>query len=216
MDAGASDEQIVTPLKLARRLIPVLQAMVDEAEARSAADDAEADTRADADAALQALVDALRSLTVTGSGLVTGGGSLAANRVLQVLAASAAELQAGTEAGKAITPSAFGGLPRSRGATGYEVFPGGTLVQHGNVRTTFTAPDGDGSVATITFPMSFADTNYDLQLTTTIPGQGNYDNFWQELSGSRTTAGVQIYLQDPSSGGLSSVSGFNWRAEGTV
>ena len=109
-----------------------------------------------------------------------------------------------------MTPASFGGLPRLDGATACEVRPGGTLLQRGQVRTTYTV---QGSVA-ITFPVAFANTDYDLQLTTVIPSAGDYDNYAQEIAGTRTPTGVSIYLQDPSGGGSATLAGFNWRAEG--
>lgn len=47
---------------------------------------------------------ALTATTITGGGLVTGGGSLAANRVLSVTAASLAQIRAGKAAGVVVTP----------------------------------------------------------------------------------------------------------------
>lgn len=68
--------------------------------------------------------------------------------------------------------------------------------------------------ATILFPVPFADTNYDLQLTPVISSAGDFDNFVQEINGTRTVNGVQVFFQDPSSGGSGALAGFNWRAEG--
>jgi hypothetical protein len=50
------------------------------------------------------------SRTVTGGGLVTGGGDLSANRVLTVAIASAAEALAGTDNTKAVTPAALASI----------------------------------------------------------------------------------------------------------
>lgn len=147
---------------------------------------------------------------VAGAGLVTGGGTLDADRTLTVAPASAAELRAASSTDKAVTPAAFGGLPRQRGAIAYEVFPGGTLVQRGLARAAYNGQQ----VVTIGFPIAFANTDYDLQLTTVIPGGGDYDNFFQEIAGTRSTTQVQLWIQDPSSGGEGALSGVNWRAEG--
>ncbi len=83
------------------------------------------------------------------------------------------------------------------------------LEQHG--RGTGTSGQ---QTATITFPSAFSSTDYDLQLTAIIPGVGDYDNFVQEVDGTRTVNGVTVYAQDPSSGGSGSLSGFRWRAKG--
>lgn len=195
---GADDAQtIVTPKTLRARLAAFIAGVNT--------------TIANFTASVNAQIAALTARTITGGGLVTGGGSLAANRTLTVTAASGAELQAATTNGRAVTPASFGALPRSTGAVGYEVSPRGTLVQRGLKRV--TTSDSQQS-ATITFPIAFADTNYDLQLTTVIPSIGDFDNFAQEVNGTRTTTGVTIFLQDASGGGSSVLAGFNWRAEG--
>ena len=94
-------------------------------------------------------------------------------------------------------------------ADGYWAYFGETLVQRGR-----TGPTYSQQSVSIDFPVAFADTNYDLQLTAVIPSAGDYDNYPQEISGTRTTTGVQIYVQDPSSGGTGTLTGVNWRAEG--
>lgn len=87
---------------------------------------------------------------------------------------------------------------------------GGTVIEQ---QGSYGAIANQGTVA-IAFPTPFTDTEYDLQLTAIIPGAGDYDNFLQEIAGSRTVNGVSIYAQDPSSGGSSNLSGFRWRAKG--
>lgn len=92
-DGGADDERMVTPKKLAGALAPVLQSIADEAT-----------TRGDGDTALQNLIDALQAITVTGSGLATGGGDLTANRQIAVTEASDADVTGGTNSTKVLTP----------------------------------------------------------------------------------------------------------------
>lgn len=82
-DAGADDQRIVTPLKLKGRLTAVEDAVA---------------------------ARALRSVKLSGGGLVTGGGDLTANRTLTVLAASGAEADAGQVDSKALTPASIGNL----------------------------------------------------------------------------------------------------------
>ena len=148
VDGEADDQRIVTPAKLAVRiaalLAPVIQSVADEASARSDADDG-----------LQAFINALLGRTITGSGLVTGGGNLGASRVLQVLAASAADVIAGTAADRAITPAALGPIVKALGLNGYCSIPTAdparlVLVQWGR----FTAA-GDASTS-VTFPLAFS------------------------------------------------------------
>jgi len=130
------DTRIVTPLKLGVRM------------------DVETAARVGGDTALQAQLTALLARTITGSGLITGGGDLSGNRVLQVLAASAADIIAGTAGDRAITPAALGPIVKSLGFNGYISIPTAdparlVLVQWGR----FTAA-GD-SDTTVTFPMAF-------------------------------------------------------------
>lgn len=139
-DTGADDERIVTPLKLAQRLLPVLQAIADEA-----------DTRSTADTALQALVTALQAITITGTGVASGGGDLTANRQIDVASASGAEALAEAIATKAITPATLAGFSRQVGQSGYAVIPGtgGLIIQHGRFTAAANGP------TSVTWPIAF-------------------------------------------------------------
>ncbi|WCM29195.1 phage tail protein [Sphingomonas sp. QA11] len=80
------------------------------------------------------LVDALGQRVmlnrrIDGSGLVTGGGDLSADRTLDVPIASAAEILAGTENRKAITPAGLAGLPKSLTPNGYVILESGLIIQ---------------------------------------------------------------------------------------
>lgn len=99
---GASDAKAVTPLGL--------KAM------------------ADAVAAWVTAAFAPLARTVTGGGLVTGGGDLGANRVLTVPKASGAEALAGTDDAKAVTPLA---LKTARNADALNIPPRGVLGRKG-------------------------------------------------------------------------------------
>lgn len=96
------------------------------------------------------------------------------------------------------------------GDEGWVRRPDGLLEQWGFI-SGFPTPQGS---RTITFTQAFANTNYSLVLTTVIPGAGDYDNYVQEINGTRSTTGVTLFSQDPSSGGSSTVSGVRWRAIG--
>lgn len=87
---------------------------------------------------------------------------------------------------------------------------GGTVIEQQG-RT--AGRSGQGQLS-ILFPIPFANTDYDLQLTAVIPGFDNFDNYPQEVDGTRSVNGVTIYLQDPSSGASGTISGVNWRAKG--
>lgn len=131
VDGPDDHETIVTPKTLRARLAAFLAAVTAALDGMTAS------------------IAAIAGRTITGGGLVTGGGDLSANRVLTVTAASGAELLAATEAAKAVTPAAFGALTRLRSGNGYEYLPGGLILQWGAA-----SANGDAST-TITFPVTF-------------------------------------------------------------
>lgn len=131
VDGPDDHETIVTPKTLRARLAAFFAAVTAALDGMTAS------------------IAAIAGRTITGGGLVTGGGDLSANRVLTVTAASGAELLAATEAAKAVTPAAFGALTRLRSGTGYEYLPGGLILQWGAA-----SASGDAST-TITFPVTF-------------------------------------------------------------
>lgn len=153
VNTGTDDQRIVTPLKLATRLAPVIAALAQEVADRIAADAAESAARGAQDVILGNQIAGLTARTITGAGLATGGGSLAANRVITVAAASIAQLLAGTASNVAITPGAFGPIVKSFNQNGYLALALGDpadafCIQWGrfvalpNVATTVTFPVG--------------------------------------------------------------------------
>lgn len=95
------------------------------------------------------LKQGLGSRTVTGGGLATGGGNLTEDRVITVAAASGAEIAAGTEAGKAVTPAAIANVPQTFGGSPSILGLGGAILKAG----TFTVP-ANGTVSPV-FPVAF-------------------------------------------------------------
>lgn len=73
-------------------------------------------------------ITALTARTITGAGLVTGGGSLAANRVLTVTEASAADITAGTATDKVVTPRRLGPIAMTLAQNGFIRFFGFQIV----------------------------------------------------------------------------------------
>lgn len=133
VNAGDDDRRFVTPRKLRDRLASILQAIATEVQTRAsnvadlwtavanetgwreAADtnlgtaiNNEATVRANADNGLQGQINTLRSRSVNGAGLVTGGGNLEGDRTLTVTEASAEDITAGTAADKVVTPRRLG------------------------------------------------------------------------------------------------------------
>jgi len=89
---------------------------------------------------------------VTGAGLVTGGGPLAADLTLTVPKASAAEVLAGTIDNKAVTPLGLSsGFARSLTQPGYAAIPlcGGLMLQW------LTGTVGANATAILSFPVAF-------------------------------------------------------------
>jgi len=89
-------------------------------------------------AAFQSMIDALLARTITGSGLVTGGGTLAANRMLDVTAATSAECLAGVSVDHAVTPAALADAgiiylveTKSAGSSRYRRFSDGRVEMSG-------------------------------------------------------------------------------------
>lgn len=162
-DAGVDDTRIMSPKKVKR----VLDAL---AAALNAAFLAFQTTINDA-------ITTIQGRTITGSGLITGGGDLTANRVLTLEAASHAEARTGTSNTKALTPASVGPMIKSMANNGYYTIPGADpantlLVQWGR----FSAgPNGSTAVS---FPMSFADVAYSVVVDgtsdTSNDAQDNY------------------------------------------
>lgn len=89
---------------------------------------------------------------VNGAGLVTGGGPLAADLTLTVPKASAAEVLAGTNDTKAVTPLGLSsGFARSLAMPGYAVIPlaGGLMLQW------LSGTVGANATAILSFPTTF-------------------------------------------------------------
>lgn len=138
VNAGADDARAVTPLKLATRLVPIIDAILNEGETRAAA------------------ITALISRTITGSGLATGGGSLAADRVITVLAASVAQMLDGTSNEVAITPGALGPIVKSFSQNGYIALALGDPANAFCIQWGRASVVGDGTT-NVSFPIAFAE-----------------------------------------------------------
>lgn len=195
-DAGVDDTRAVTPLKLATRLGPVLQAIADEAATRQSDDadlqtdiDTEVTDRTNAVAAVQVLIDALEAITITGAGLVTGGGDLTANRVLQVLGASGAEALAEAIGTKALTPQSLAGFARQVGQNGYATIPGtgGLIIQHGR----FTAVGNAGT--NVTWPLTFPTACYAAVCSGALTNLAAQDNYAAFRAETITAVGATAY-----------------------
>lgn len=192
VDAGEDDERFVTALKLAARLAPVIAAISQEVTDRIADVDAETAARQSEDVALGALITALTNRTVTGGGIATGGGSLAANRVITVAAASIAQLIAGTANNVAITPGAFGPIVKSFNQNGYIALalgdPANALcIQWGR----FNA--NPNALTSASFPIAFSQCWVAVTDGTSDTATSAQENYPAIRTNSITATGFQVW-----------------------
>lgn len=137
-DEGLDDERIMTSKKVKRRI---------EAFSTSVNN------------ALSAIGDAISAIlgrTITGTGLVTGGGDLSDDRELNVAAALSADFVAGTATDMALTPAAIGPMIKLIAQNGRITIPTGDpentiLVQWGR----FTA--NSKALTAVSFPVPFTE-----------------------------------------------------------
>ena len=179
--AGTDHERIITPRTL-RQLLDALGELIAP----------DSDNFADAFAALIAR-------TITGSGLVSGGGDLSASRVLTVAAASAAEVAAGAATDKAITPAALSGLARSLVQNGYAYLPGtgGLLLQWGR----FTA--ASNTVTNTLFPIAFPSACFAVTPCGGLTGNADsQDNPPVLITSGITASGFAVFSADDSAAGM--------------
>lgn len=174
-DAGEDDTRIMSPKKVKR----VLDAL---ATTLNAAFTAFQEAVNDAIAALQ-------GRTITGSGLVTGGGDLSANRTLDVKAATTSTMKTGTATDEALTPAALSGLPRSLTQNGSCEFPGtgGLVIKQGR----FTAAaNGSTSVA---FDLAFPNECFAVITDGGLSSASIQDNYVNVLVGTISASGFTAY-----------------------
>lgn len=129
--------------------------------------------------------------TVTGAGLVSGGGALSANPVLSVLAATAADIQAGTSNTLAVTPAGLAALPRSVTPNGYAVLPGGLIVQWVRYRGIITTE----STFFVSFPTTFPTVALPVAITGYNADFSISRDLWPQLLGTPTTSGCVVQTQ---------------------
>ena len=133
VDGPDDHETIVTPKTLRARLAAFFAAVTAALDGMTAS------------------IAAIAGRTITGGGLVTGGGNLSANRVLTVTAASGAETLARTRDDVAVTPAGLASLIADSGSAGTIVLHvGGVTVQ------AFSASIGANVSTTVTLPEAFA------------------------------------------------------------
>lgn len=186
---GTDHSRIITPLTL-KQIIDAFGLTVD------------ADLTALADG-FDALLSALVARTITGSGLVTGGGDLTASRVLSVAAASAGEVAAGAAADRAVTPAALSGLMRLLAQNGYAMVPGcgGLIVQWGR----FTA--AANTTTTTLFPIAFPTECFSVAMAGGHPsGVDSQDNPPVLVTSGIERSGFAVFSADDSADGCAYIA----------
>ncbi len=192
VNSGTDNTRIVTPLRLAQRLAPITQSIANETTARNSQIAAETSARQSGDANLAALITALTNRSITGRGLATGGGSLAADRVISVAAATVSQLLAGTADNVAITPATFGPIIKSYGQNGYLILalgdPANALcLQWGR----FNA--NPNALTSVFFPVAFSQCWVALTDGTNDTSTNAQDNYPAIRTSSITPTGFQVW-----------------------
>lgn len=143
----------------------------------------------------------------TGGGILQGGGSLSADLLLQVIAATGADILAETSNSKAVTPASFGGLARSFGGNGFVVLPTGFKINWGQYRARI---NGEQPI-TVYFGYPFVDPPYFVGGSVYLPTFRADVDMWIQSS-QRAVGSASIAIVAPSSG--NGCDGFDWFAFG--
>ncbi|WP_311270842.1 hypothetical protein [Sphingobium sp. WCS2017Hpa-17] len=176
--AGTDDQRIISPRKL-RQVLNALGELI-----------------APGSPNFSVAFTAMLARTITGAGLASGGGNLTASRIITVLAASAADVAAGTATDKAITPAALSGLFKSITQNGHAYIPGmgGLRLMWGR----FTSA-ANASTAVL-FPDSFATACF-VVISDGVKGSGadSQDNAAGVDYSTITPSGFSVFSADDSS-----------------
>jgi hypothetical protein len=127
-----------------------------------------------------------------------------------------ADLLDGRDAGSFANASHSHGAPdlapafgnASLGASGYQAFPGGLLIQWGQYRSFFA---GEGS-AYVAFPAGFSEAPFSITTTAVNPGSSNQRDTTIQII-NRDSVGFNVYFQN-NGGSAGNVDGFDWIAIG--
>lgn len=185
-DAGLDDTRIMSPKKVKRVLDALALALT---TAQAAFEAAINGAFVGYQVTVNAAIAALQGRTITGSGLVTGGGDLSANRVLNVTAATSASMVAGIANNEAITPAVLSSLPRALTQNGSCELPGtgGLIIKQGR----FTAA-ANGSTS-VSFVVSFPNECFAVITDGGLSSPSIQDNYVNVLVGSISPSGFSAY-----------------------
>jgi hypothetical protein len=130
---------------------------------------------------------ALKATTVSGGGLVTGGGSLATNRTITVTAAAAADVRTGTSTARAMTPgdtySAFAEVALTDVAGGTVAVDLGAFV---NALLTFTGSANSRTLGNPTNPKVGQEGSIRLVQSGSGSNSLSFGGYWKRVGGAPT------------------------------
>lgn len=155
------------------------------------------------------VVASLSARTITGAGLIKGGGTLASSRVLTVSGATVAEIRAGDRADVAVTPAALrGATPSVFGVEWIRRHPDGWIEQGGLLDVSLVNEAAFQVPFHVAFPTACVGC-VAVVLNSTAQDTGNVSA--QEVS--LTPAAATFYAQNEGSSGAGN-TGVRWRAIG--
>lgn len=132
--------------------------------------------------------------TVTGAGLIAGGGQLQGNPVLRLDAASVAEIVEGSATNKAVTPAGLGNLPKSLSPNGFVTLPGGLKLMWVQLRQTLFAEQA----VNVLYPDSFTSFVVALSVTGWNAQFSNVRDLWVQLVGEPGLSNCTVQTQSNS------------------
>lgn len=178
-DGGVDDTRIMSPKKV-RRAIDAFSLLVDNA-------------LLGLQNSLNSAIAVLRGRTITGAGLVSGGGDLTANRVLTVLAATDAQVRAGISNATAITPAALGPMLKSLATNGYVTIPAGDPGSTPMICWGRFSASANGTTS-VSFPMSFSEAAFSVVVDGTSDASNDaQDNYPSVRPGTISASGFQVH-----------------------
>jgi hypothetical protein len=114
---------------------------------------------------------------IFGSGLVTGSANLTSDVTLTVEAATAADLTAGVNIMKAVTPAALAGMAKSLSPNGFYQFPGGLILQWLQYRSTILSE----AAIYLNWPLVFPNAALAGSATVWLPGASRSRDMYVQL-----------------------------------
>lgn len=129
--------------------------------------------------------------TIGAGGILSGGGEIGGNPTISLLAATAAEILAGTSGSKVVTPASLADLPRSLTPNGYAFLPGGLVIQWVRYRSLMTTE----ATVSVAFPTTFPTIALPIALSGYTAAFSTVRDLWPQIVGTPTTTGCVVQVQ---------------------